>query len=298
MTEARQGERRVFVERAGIISQQTFPGQQIVMRLHAPNCAAAANPGQFIHLRCSAELPMRRPYSIMRVSRSDGWLEILYRTVGRGSRLLSAQPAGRILNTLGPIGRGFNASGRQFPLLLGGGVGMPPILFLAQQLSRQPAVRPLALLASERGFPFCPHASDIAVEDFSDSVNLNHPWLESWGIAGRLCSRRRAKGFFQGNLTDMAARYLSQLSSSVRRQHAVFACGPESFLRKTSVMARRWRLHCQLCLEEFMACGVGGCAGCAVEATDSAGRKSMRRVCVDGPVFEAREIYPFESDVG
>lgn len=282
----------VFVEHARIISQKFFAGQQIVMRLHAPNCAKTAAPGQFIHLRCSTELAMRRPYAIMRVHRSAGWLEILYRVVGRGSRLLSMQAVGQVLSSMGPIGHGFDVSGCRRPLLLGGGLGMPPILFLAQHLHQQQSSKPLILLASERGFPFRLLQSKLKLDGFSYTSQLNHQWLERWGIAGRLCSQRAKHGCFQGSLTDMAEHYLAQLPDAMRRQHALFVCGPTAMMQQAAAVAQRWQLDCQLCLEEFMACAVGGCAACAVEVTDQHGQKTMQRVCVDGPVFKAQEIYP------
>ena len=289
---AKEEQASLFVERAQVISQQFFPDRQVVTRLLAPDCARAARAGQFVHLRCSDELALRRPYSIMRVDRSAGWLEILYRVVGHGSQLLRDQPVGKSLSIIGPAGHGFDLEGCRFPLLLGGGLGMPPILFLAQQLRREPQITPLVLLASERGFPFCSLRSALPAEGFPESAYLNHQWLEEWGVAGRLCSRQSKAGCFQGALPEMAERYLSQLPVARRLRHAIFACGPKPVLQQAAALAGRWRLDCQLCLEEFMACATGACASCAVEVTTHDGRKAMRRVCVDGPVFKGQEVYP------
>jgi len=95
----------VFVESGELLGTEEFPSQQYIMRIRAPKCAAAATPGSFVHISCDDELPMRRPMSIMRAS--DDWIEILYKVVGEGSRLLASRKAGDTINVLGPIGRPF-----------------------------------------------------------------------------------------------------------------------------------------------------------------------------------------------
>ncbi|HEV2332534.1 MAG TPA: dihydroorotate dehydrogenase electron transfer subunit, partial [Gammaproteobacteria bacterium] len=97
----------IFLEDAEILAHEHFPGEQHVLRLKAPKCAAKALPGSFIHLSCDAALPMRRPMSLMRVSAQDGWIECLYKAVGDGSRLLASRQRGEVLSCLGPIGKPF-----------------------------------------------------------------------------------------------------------------------------------------------------------------------------------------------
>ena len=120
-----------------------------MLRLEAPKCAAAATPGSFAHLSCDALLPMRRPLSIMRADASAGWIDILYKIVGPGLAALSKQPPGAVLSVMGPIGNGFRPSpARPRCLLIGGGVGIPPMVFLAESLKarRDAEWRPLVLM--------------------------------------------------------------------------------------------------------------------------------------------------------
>ncbi|MGB5131467.1 MAG: hypothetical protein WBO00_02550, partial [Steroidobacteraceae bacterium] len=92
----------IFLEEAGVIRHEAHPGQQYVLRLHAPRCAAAATPGSFIHLTCGPDVPLRRPLSIMRASATEGWVEVLYKIVGHGLAELALSKAGDTLSCLGP----------------------------------------------------------------------------------------------------------------------------------------------------------------------------------------------------
>ena len=132
-TAARPHRGTIFLEQANVISHESFDGGQFVLRLQAPRCAAAATPGSFIHLNCGPDVPMRRPLSIMRAAGSEGWVEVLYKIVGHGLAELALQKPGGRLSCLGPIGRGFRAHPeRPRTLLIGGGVGIPPLVFLAE----------------------------------------------------------------------------------------------------------------------------------------------------------------------
>ena len=117
------------------------------------------------------------------------------------------------------------------------------------------------------------------------------PLLDDWGIASRLASFGGFPGCFHGFVTDLAARWLESLDAAALAEVEMFACGPTPMLQATARVARRYGVPCQVSLEEFMACAVGGCAGCAVPVVTPAGL-AMKRVCVDGPVFDANAVYP------
>ena len=117
------------------------------------------------------------------------------------------------------------------------------------------------------------------------------PLLDDWGIPSRLASMQQYAGCYQGYVTELATLWLRRLSPQQRAETALFACGPRSMLQAVAELARTYDLPCQVALEEYMACAVGGCAGCTVLVHTASGPK-MQRVCVDGPVFEARTIYP------
>jgi dihydroorotate dehydrogenase electron transfer subunit len=284
----------IHVEDAELLSQQEFPGRQVVIRLRAPKCAAAATPGSFAHLSCDAQIPMRRPLSLQRVDRAAGWIEILYKVVGPGLAALSQQPVGTTLSVMGPIGRGFvPTSRRPRALLVGGGVGIPPMIFLAESLKdrRDAQWQPLVLMGSEIPFPFRARPSTILVPGIPDGAIACLPLLDDWGVPSRLATLAGFPGCFDGYVTDLAAAWLSSLDERALAEVEMFACGPTPMLMAAAKVARRFGVPCQVSLEEFMACAVGGCAGCAVPVVTEAGL-AMKRVCVDGPVFDANAVFP------
>ena len=281
----------ICLETAEILSHQAFEGDQYLLRVQAPECASLARAGQFAHLQCDPMLAMRRPLSIMRVDADQGWVDFLYKAVGNGTRLLTQRKPGESISTLGPIGQPFRASdSRPRTLLLGGGVGMPPMVFLAEQLNMQGGFQPLVLLGSEVPFPFRQQPSRIMVPGIPDGTIGAMPLLEDWGIASRLASLQGYPGCYQGYITDLARCWLDTLEPEQLQQVEIFACGPHPMLEAVAGLAKDYQLPCQVSLEEFMACAVGGCAGCVVQVRTEQGQ-AMKRVCVDGPVFDAYAVF-------
>ncbi len=281
----------VFLEDAEILSHQAFAGDQFIMRLLAPHCAAKAMPGSFVHLTCDPQLPMRRPISIMRCTAKHGWIELLYKRVGKGTGLLAQRTTGEKISLLGPIGNPFTPSpGRNKPLLIGGGVGMPPMVFLADSLRKDPQKQPFVILGSEVPFPFQSIPSQIIIPGLADGVIASMPLLDDWGIGCRLASLQGFPGVFQGYVTELAEQWISSLNMQALSEVEIFACGPHPMLEAVAQLAANHNIPCQVSLEEFMACGVGGCAGCVVEVQTPQG-PAMKRVCVDGPVFDAQTVF-------
>ncbi len=287
--QAQRNRGTIFVEEGEVIAVNAFPGRQFITRIRAPKCAAATAPGTFVHVTCDPDTPMRRPLSIMRAE--DDWIEILYKTVGDGLRLLSTAQTGDKVSVLGPIGRAFQPSSeRPNTLLIGGGVGIPPMICIADELRRQPRDwQPLAILGSEIPFPFKLQASKIDVPGLDPETNSTMPLLEDWGVPCRLATLAGFDACFDGYVTDLADRWLATLSTDELQRTAVFACGPTPMLKAVAALAEQYDLPCQVSLEEFMACAVGGCAGCAVKINTPDG-EAMHRVCVDGPVFDATTV--------
>jgi len=286
----------IMLEDAPVLAHTHFEGEQHVMRLQSPRCAARATPGSFVHLRCAADLPMRRPLSIMRADAAAGWIEVLYKVVGAGTRALSRVEPQQQLSVLGPIGQGFVLHPqRPRVLAVGGGVGIPPMVFLAEQLrpGAGAAWKPLVLMGSEIPFPFRTRPSTIMIPGMPDAVIAGMPVLEEWGVPSRLATLSGFPGCFDGYVTELARAWLRALSPIALAETEIFACGPTPMLATTARLAREFSVPCQVALEEFMVCAVGGCAGCAVAVQTPAG-PAMKRVCVDGPVFEANAIFPAE----
>ncbi|HEY5558981.1 MAG TPA: dihydroorotate dehydrogenase electron transfer subunit [Steroidobacteraceae bacterium] len=294
MSGAAEGHRgTLFLEDAAIIAHQAFEGGQYVLRLLAPRCAAAATPGSFVHLTCGPEVPMRRPLSIMRADPAAGTIELLYKVVGHGTAELATRKTGERLSCLGPVGRGFTVHpARPRTLLIGGGVGIPPIVFLAESLAaaRGAGWIPLVLMGSELPFPFALARSGIAVPGVHTGAMATMPLLEELGVACRLASLAGFNGCHRGYVTELADTWIASLKPAERTEVEVFACGPEPMLRATAALAKRHGLPCQVSLEENMACAVGGCAGCTVLVQTPDG-PAMKRVCVDGPVFDAATVF-------
>ncbi len=279
----------IFVEDGEIVSVEAFPAGQFVMRIRAAKCAAAAEPGSFVHVTCDETLPMRRPLSIMRAGAD--WIEVLYKTVGHGLELLSRKSPGEKASILGPIGQPFRLSvERPNVLLIGGGVGIPPMVFLAERLRKlADDYRPLAILGSEIPFPFDLVASRLPTPWLDPGIDRSMPLLEGWGIPSRLATLAGFSGCYDGYVTDLAELWLRSLPAGELEKTGVFACGPTPMLRAVADLAARFALPCQVSLEEFMACAVGGCAGCTVRIETPEG-PAMKRVCVDGPVFDAATV--------
>ena len=281
------------LENGFVISHQQYDADQFVLRIESPGISSMAKAGSFVHLSCDESLPMRRPLSIMRNNAKQGWLEVLYKIHGHGTELLSRRVEGDSISLLGPIGNPFKQDNfRTRPLLIGGGVGIPPMVFLAEHLKTHAReCEPFVIMGSEIPFPFKTAPSRIMVGGIPAETIACMPLLEDWRIASRLCSLQNYPGCFDGYVTDLARLWLKGLSDDELEQVEIFSCGPTPMLKAVAALAAEFSLPCQVSLEEYMACAVGGCAGCTVLVETDDG-PAMKRVCVDGPVFDAYAVYP------
>ena len=291
MTESRNV---IYSVDARVIRATHLEADQHTLVLEAPAIAESATPGSFVHLGVNADLSvMRRPLSILWSDREAGTVEVLYKVVGEGTAGLARVREGEMLSTLGPIGRGFQVvPDRDRSLLIGGGVGIPPVLFLAREI--RDGASPLVVLGSEIPFPFASRPSGIRVPGMPDGVIAGMSLLEDWGVASRLCSAQGYAGCYAGYVDALARLWLETQDSEQRERIAVYACGPEPMLEAVAGLAREFDVPCQLCMEEYMACAVGGCAGCTLPVMGEGGM-AMKRVCVDGPVFDAQAVFPAET---
>ena len=291
MSKAHRGS--IHLEDGRLLRKEPFAGEQFILRIEAPKCAASATPGSFVHLTCDPDIPLRRSLSIMRANPAAGWIDVLFKVVGAGLAALGARKVGDTLSVLGPIGHGFAPHpARPLTLLIGGGVGIPPMMFLAERLIVREDARwqPLVLMGSEIPFPFATRPSTILVPGMPPGVIASMPSLEALGVPSRLASKSGFPGCYDGFITELADAWLAAQPKAGLAEVEVFACGPTPMLAATAQLARRYGLPCQVSLEEFMACGVGGCAGCTVQVATDEG-PAMKRVCVDGPVFDAYAVF-------
>ena len=241
------------------------------LRFHAPHTAKHAVPGQFVQVRVTDDLEpfLRRPFSIGDADPSRGLIEIVYHVVGKGSRRLSERKAGETIPLLGPLGNGFRLPGRGTVVLVGGGVGMPPVYFAAKSI---------------RGCHVCVIQGARCAERL-----LYREELSSLGIPHRETTEDGSAGS-QGLVTAALIETLSDFPPDERKGPVeILACGPPPMLAAVAEIARTHGVRCQVSVEERMACGFGICMGCAVQKRTS-GSREYALVCVDGPVFDATEI--------
>ncbi len=284
----------IFLEEARVVALHPYPGHQYALTIEAPQCAARAVPGSFVHLQCAADIPMRRPLSIQRADAAAGTVDVLFKVIGMGLRALAGVKPGDRVSALGPIGNGFTPDpARPRAVLIGGGVGMPPLQFLGERLAadKSGGWRPVAFFGSELPFPFKPARALGTLHGVDHRIDACEPRLEGLGVASRLASLAGFDGCYRGYVTALAGEWLAALREAERREVHLYACGPRVMLEAAARLARDFGVPADLCLEEYMACGVGGCAGCAVRVETEAG-PAMKRVCVDGPVFAAKAVYP------
>ena len=283
----------IFAEDANILAHESLPAKQYLLRLQAPNCAKTVKPGNFVHLSCSHNpYSLKRPFSILRASAENGWIEILYKVVGHGTAQLACTKIGEQLHCLGPIGNSFISSNeKSMPLLLGGGVGIPPILFFAEQLKHEQNISPMVIMGSEIPFPFKVQPSTKLIPGLPADVIAAMTLLEDLSIPSRLTSKQCYSGCFDGYIHELAEHWIKSINTNEHARIEVFACGPTAMLAAVAKLSQSYGLPCQLSLEEHMACAVGGCAGCTVEILEN-GQTTMQRVCVDGPIFNANGVYP------
>ncbi len=270
-----------------VLAHYRFEGEQYILTLASDEIAERTKPGQFVHISVSTSLSMRRPISIMSVDVENGSFDLLYKVVGEGTRQLAERKIGDVLSIIGPIGNGFKMTDKKLPLLIGGGVGMPPMIAIAQHIQNS-NYDPFVILGSEVPFPFIPELSKMGKPCPRASHTM--PLLEEWGVACRLASLQNYEGVFKGFVTDLARVYLDTLSTEELAQVEIYSCGPHPMLEAVAKLAEEYDLPCQVSLEEYMACAVGGCAGCVVQVQTEQGL-AMKRVCVDGPVFDARTVF-------
>ena len=229
----------------------------------------------------------------MRIAKA-GWIELLYKVVGPGLEALSQRPLGAAIPVMGPIGQGFRPSPRRpRTLLVGGGVGIPPMVFLADSLRSRGDARwqPLVLMGSEIPFPFRARPSTIIVPGMPAEAIACMPLLDDWGVPSRLATLAGFAGCFEGYVTDLAAAWLGSLDAAALSDVELFACGPTPMLVAAARVARRFGVPARCRSRSSWPARVGGCAGCAVPVVTDAGL-AMKRVCVDGPVFDANAVFP------
>ncbi len=239
----------ICLEDAEILAQTAYAGGQYVLEIRAPRAARRAVPGSFAHIGCGAEVRLRRPLSIMRADPDAGTLEFLYKVVGPGLAKLAQRKPGEVLSVLAPIGRGFAPDPRRPEIVaLGGGVGMPPIVFMAERRTGDAAFAPpLVLMGSEVPFPFETVPARAPAPDLPPSATHALARLEARGIPSRLASNAALPGAFRGFVTDLARARLEARGPEGRAAVQLLACGPEPMLHAAARLAAEFERPVPAC---------------------------------------------------
>lgn len=253
-------ESEMVKEKTTVVSQERLADQIYSMWIKTESISSGAKPGQFISVYSkdgSRLLP--RPISICETDKEGGKIRIVYRVAGAGTEEFSAYTAGDPIDILGPLGNGFPIKGKKV-VLIGGGIGIPPMLELAKNL---PGEKQMVLGYRDQLFlqeEFAAYGKVyIATEDGSEGT--------------------------KGNVLDAIREH--SLDGDV-----MFACGPTPMLRALKAYAGERGIECWLSLEERMACGIGACLACVCKTkeVDSHTNVNNKRICKDGPVFLAEEV--------
>ncbi|HSR36687.1 MAG TPA: dihydroorotate dehydrogenase electron transfer subunit, partial [Desulfurivibrionaceae bacterium] len=232
------------------------------------NAHAAARPGQFLMLRVGEgrDPLLRRPLSIHQVT-ANGWVQVLFKVVGQGTRLLAALAPGQAVDVVGPLGNRFALHTGRNLCLVGGGMGIAPLYFLARELQRSnPPEAVVPILGARTAAELRPLADDFV----------------ALGLEPRLATDDGTLGH-HGLVIDL----LSELMAT-SALWTVYTCGPYPMMRAVAKLCREQGWECQVSLETMMACGLAACLGCAIPAAQLDG--PYKHVCKDGPVFGAEEV--------
>jgi len=232
---------------------------------------------------------LRKPFGFHRVDRNN--IEVLYEIVGKGTEILSSKKPGDHLDIIGPLGNGFYYRGQRTEdrgqILVAGGIGVAPLLFLAEELKNQRTkerknTKVVVLIGAKT------KRAILCEREFKDL-----------GCAVMVATDDGSKGH-KGFVTEVFQQIINEnengdsayFSRTATKGKigavpilAIYACGPKAMLKETASIAKEHKIPCQVLLEEYMACGVGVCLGCAVMTKDG-----YKMVCKDGPVFNASEV--------
>jgi dihydroorotate dehydrogenase electron transfer subunit len=259
----------------------------------------AVVPGQFVQILCadpSGEAGaggafLRRPFSIGGIRRASGRveIEILHRVIGVGTRWLSQLAAGDALSLLGPLGRPFRIfEDRPIALLVGGGIGLPPLIWLAESLRQ--AGKQITAFAGARTADLLPLTRQPGA-----AIDGGEPTLAFREFAGLkvplVVATDDGSLGASGVITEHFDRYLDSRGIEPRSA-VVYTCGPDAMMHAVTRICERWSIACQVCLERMMGCGMGTCQSCVVRIRDTSESEGWqyRLCCTDGPVFDSQSV--------
>jgi len=254
-------------ENARVIENKEVAKEHYKLTISSKYISSHAEPGQFIQIRCSDKTDplLRRPFSIHRINSSRNEIEIMYRVIGKGTKLLMKAQIGSEIDILGPLGTGFNIDKKkQVAVFVGGGCGIAPLFTSAEQAKKK--IKAVYAIIGANN-----HDGVLCESDFNELGTETIVTTDD-GSYGR-------KALASDILLELLSSKLKAPST------VIIACGPKAMLKAVAEIAHQYKIDCQVSLDEWMACGIGACKGCAVKTTSG-----YKMVCKDGPVFDSKEI--------
>jgi len=237
-------------------------------------------PGQFIMLRLGMRYDpfLRRPFATHRFKSPKGvFLEIFYQVTGYGTHIMSHMLPGTELALLGPLGKGFEFSDTlSTALIVAGGMGIVPLRGLIYSLVES-SIKNIQIFVGAKSTSQLLFLTEFQRMDISVH-----------------CATEDGSSGYHGLVTELFHRFLNNHPFKADNRTICFACGPRPMLAKTASLTFKYQLPCQVSLESRMACGSGVCLGCAVQLKQQThhdhNQEKYGRVCLEGPVFDAKEI--------
>lgn len=249
-----------FKEQAVIICQHNISYGIYSMWLKTEQVAGHAKPGQFLSVYCrDGGRLLPRPISICEIDKEDKSIRIVYRVAGKGTEEMSRMNMGESLDIVGPLGNGFPLKKKK-SFLVGGGIGIPPLLQLAKELDCEKQI----------------------VLGYRDSLFLQKEFQKQGSVY--VATEDGSYGT-EGNVLDA-------IRENGLEAEIIYACGPMPMLRAVKAYAKERGVECWVSLEERMACGIGACLGCVCQSRERDNHTNVnnKRICKEGPVFRAEEV--------
>ncbi len=255
-----------YQEKATVIRVEQFSEKNFRITLSSPSIAEDARAGQFVMIRAGVgkDPLLRRPFSLHQAS-VNGQIQIYFKIVGRGTDMLARVRVGEKLSVFGPLGQGFSIVEDSPAIIVGGGLGIAPTLFLAKsvcRLQRDCSNDHIIIGGRDRT------EIEPLVKDFNE-FGLKFFTATDDGSYGR-----------HGYVTDLLE------SLELPATATVYTCGPEQMMAKVYGICKKLNLTCQVSVESVMACGMGACLGCSKPTK----KGTYTHVCLNGPVFNAEEL--------
>lgn len=251
----------MLIEECKIVLNEEVGKDVFKIGIYCPSILSTASAGQFLYIKIndSYDPLLRRPFSICSLIKQKGLIILLYKVIGKGTELLAKKKIGDMLNVMGPLGKGFPICRDKKSAIIGGGIGIAPLLELSKHLN-SPDI-------------YLGFKDDVfLLEEFKEHSKTLYLYTED-GSKG-------TKGF-----------PTSMFSKNINEYKTVYSCGPKAMMAAVKDICEKNNVNCYISMEEKMGCGIGACLTCSCKTNI---KGEYKKVCIDGPVFNSKEVSFYE----